>query len=307
MTAALAGTGPATTDRPAEVVVEIRDAALRFGERTVWQHLDLSIAAGEFIAVLGANGSGKTSLLRAILGMQHLSHGKILLDGERVRRGDRRIGYLPQQRPSEDGALVRGVDLVSLGLSGHRWGLAWPNQERRAQVRAAIEAVGAESFAGKPIGVLSGGEQQRIRVAQALVGQPELLLCDEPLASLDLNQQRIVSELIDDSRRRTRCGVLFITHDVNPVLDMVDRVVYLAGGQVRVGTVDEIFTADVLSEMYRTPVDVIRARGRIVVVVATARSGVDQVHHDVHGDASHHAHGAHEAPRRSRKPPSDDR
>lgn len=288
MSAAIAR--PATvSDRTAgRPIVEIRDAALTFGERTLWDHLDLSIAGGEFVAVLGANGSGKTSLLRAVLGLQPLTSGEILLAGERVHRGDRRIGYLPQQRPSEDGAQIRGVDLVSLGLSGHRWGLPWPNRARAEQIRAAIASVGAEAFADQPIGVLSGGEQQRIRVAQALVGRPELLLCDEPLASLDLSQQRIVSELIDDSRRQTGCGVLFITHDVNPVLDLVDRVVYLAGGQVRVGTVDEIFTADVLSDLYRTPVDVIRARGRIVVVGATARSGSDQIHHDVHGDPSHH-------------------
>lgn len=269
-------------------IVEIRDAALSFGDRTLWNHLYLAISGGEFVAVLGANGSGKTSLLRAILGLQPLTSGEILLGGEPVHRGDRRIGYLPQQRPSEDGAQIRGVDLVSLGLSGHRWGLPWPNRERDAQIRAALAAVGAESFAAQPIGLLSGGEQQRIRVAQALVGRPELLLCDEPLASLDLSQQRVVSELIDDSRRRTGCGVLFITHDVNPVLDLVDRVVYLAGGQVRVGTVDEIFTAEVLTDLYRTPVEVIRTRGRIVVVGATARTANDQIHDDLHGDPSHH-------------------
>ncbi len=275
-------------DVSTRAVVEIRDATLAFGDRTLWRDLTLSIGSGELVAVLGANGSGKTSLLRAILGLQPLTSGEILLDGSQVRRGDRRIGYLPQQRPSEDGALVRGVDLVSFGLAGHRWGVPLPNRERRAAVAAAIASVGAESFAGKPIGVLSGGEQQRLRVAQALVGSPELLLCDEPLAALDLSQQRVVSELIDASRRRSGCGVLFITHDVNPVLDLVDRVVYLAGGQVRIGTVDEIFTTEVLSDLYRTPVEVIRARGRIIVVGATARSGEDQIHHDIHADASHH-------------------
>lgn len=283
-------------DQPAtDPVLEVRGATLRFGERTLWAGLDLQIRPGEFVAVLGANGSGKTSLLRAVLGLQPLTAGEIRLHGDRVRRGDRRIGYLPQQRLGNDGTPVRARDLVALGLAGHRLGTGLPNRSRRAAVDAALAAVGAERFARQPIGVLSGGEQQRVRVAQALVGEPTLLLADEPLVSLDLSQQRIVSELIDDCRRRTGCGVLFITHDVNPVLGMVDRVVYLAGGQARVGPVEEVFTSAVLSELYRTPVEVIRTHGRIIVVGAAAHSELehdtgdphDPIAHDVHGSGHH--------------------
>lgn len=253
---------------PAErdVVLSLRDAALGFGDRTLWSGLDLDVHAGEFVAVLGPNGSGKTSLLKTILGQQSLDSGSIVLDGHAVRRGDRRIGYIPQQKLIPAGTPMRARDLVALGVNGHRWGLPIPNRADRAQVEQLIDSVGARRYADTPVGSLSGGEQQRLRVAQALAGDPALLLCDEPLLSLDLQHQRGVSELIDRRRREHASAVVFVTHDVNPVLGMVDRVLYLAGGRFRTGTPDEVLRSEVLTDLYGTPVDVIRSRGRIVVV-----------------------------------------
>lgn len=249
-----------------EVVLRLRSAALGFGDRTLWSGLDLDVHAGEFVAVLGPNGSGKTSLLKTILGQQSLDSGSIELDGHAVRRGDRRIGYIPQQKLIPAGTPMRARDLVALGVNGHRWGLPIPNRADRAQVEQLIDSVGARRYADTPVGSLSGGEQQRLRVAQALAGDPALLLCDEPLLSLDLQHQRGVSELIDRRRRDHGSAVVFVTHDVNPVLGMVDRVLYLAGGRFRTGTPDEVLRSDVLTDLYGTPVDVIRSRGRIVVV-----------------------------------------
>ena len=251
---------------PNTPILAVRDAGLQFGSRTLWSHLNLQVHPDEFLAVLGPNGAGKTSLLRAILGLQPLTSGSIELLGAPVRRGHPHVGYIPQQHLVDRGTPLRARDFVGLGLDGHRFGLPIPNVNRRRAVDAMLTTIDATSFATRRIGELSGGEQQRLRIGQALIGNPRLLLCDEPLISLDLNQQRAVSSLIDASRQSGDRAVVMITHDINPVLGMVDTVVYLAGGQVRVGTVDEVLTSAVMSELYQTPVDVIRTRGRILVI-----------------------------------------
>lgn len=248
--------------------VRLRGARLAYGARTLWDGLDLDVAAGEFLAVLGPNGSGKTSLLRALLGQTPLSSGDIELSGRPVRRGSRTVGYIPQQQALDPTLTLRGRDLVGLGLDGHRWGFALPSRSRRRRVLEALDAVGARDYADAPIGRLSGGEQQRLRVAQALIGDPDVLLCDEPLLSLDLAHQRAVSELIDARRRARGTAVVFVTHDINPVLPMVDRVLYIVEGRFRIGTPDEVMTSAVLSELYATEVDVLRVRDRLLVVGA---------------------------------------
>ena len=249
-------------------MLSIRDASLRFGDRTLWSHLDLDVRRGEFIALLGANGSGKTTLLRAILGQQALSSGEIMFLGEPVRHGDRRIGLVPQQGLGDATIPMRARDLVALGLDGHRWGLPLPSPARRRTVDRVLDEIGATPYAQAPVGILSGGERQRLRVGQALIGDPDLLLCDEPLASLDLARQKSVSSLIDQQRRSRNVGVIFVTHDINPVLRAVDRVLYLAEGSFRIGTPDEVMRTDVLSELYGSHVDVIRSHGRLIVVGA---------------------------------------
>jgi zinc/manganese transport system ATP-binding protein len=270
-------------------VLSLRDATLAFGARTLWSGLDLDVAPGEFVAVLGPNGSGKTSFLKSVLGAQRLTSGEMRFLGEPVRRGARRIGYIPQQKLITASTPVRARDLVGFGVTGHRWGLPVGRRAERARIDALLDAVGATAYADAPVATLSGGEQQRLRVAQALASDPRLLLCDEPLLSLDLGHQRVVSELIDRHRRETDAAVVFVTHDVNPVLDMVDRVLYLVGGRFRIGTPDEVLDSEVLSSLYGTPVDVVRVRGRVVVVGAT-----DDPHgHHSHDDEDHDAHGDH--------------
>ncbi|EID54780.1 metal ABC transporter ATP-binding protein [Saccharomonospora xinjiangensis] len=260
--------------------VEVRNAALRFGERTLWSGLDLDIAPGEFLAVLGPNGSGKTSLLRVLLGLQDVSDGTVTVAGRPPGRGNERVGYIPQQRAMDDGLTLRGRDLVGLGLDGHRWGLGLRGLRRRHErIENAIDAVGARRYADSPVGRLSGGEQQRLRVAQALIGEPDVLLCDEPLASLDLTHQRIVAGLIDQRRREADTAVLFVTHEINPILPYVDRVLYLVDGQFRVGTPDEVMTSQTLSELYRSRVEVIRIGGQIHIAGAQSALCEDEVHH----------------------------
>jgi zinc/manganese transport system ATP-binding protein len=274
---------PATAAATGLPTVSMRGATLRFGERELWAGLDLDVAPGEFVAVLGPNGSGKTSLLKVLLGLLRLTSGSISVCGRTPRRGSDLVGYVPQQKAFDRDIPLRGRDLVRLGLDGHRWGMPLPSRSARARVERAIESVGARPYADAPLGMLSGGEQQRLRIAQALLGNPRVLLCDEPLLSLDLAHQQATSALIDARRRESDTSVLFVTHEINPVLPLVDRVLYLVGGRWAIGTPDEVMTGSRLSELYGTDVDVLRVRDRIVVVGAP-----DAAHGDV--GAGHHHH-----------------
>ena len=265
------------------VPLEIRGAALRRGGAELWSGLDLIVQPGELVAVLGPSGSGKTTLLRAILGLENLSAGSIAAVGQPVRRaGNRRIGYVPQQRPLSRDTALRARDLVALGIDGHRFGFPIPRRGDRAHVDALLAEVGATGYAERPVGLLSGGEQQRLRVGQALADDPRLLLCDEPLTSLDLANQQAVLGLIDRHRREKDAAVLLVTHDINPVLGSVDRILYIANGRFTLGTPDEVLDSDVLTDLYGAPVFVLRAGDRLVVVGAPD------------ADASHHHHHAEE-------------
>lgn len=257
--------------------LRLRDAALGYGGRRLWSGLDLDVQPGEFLAVLGANGSGKTSLLRAVLGLQPLTRGSLQVAGQPARRGSRSIGYVQQHRRLDPATPLRARDVVRQGVDGHRWGVALPGRAGWAAVDRALEQVGASAFANMPVGLLSGGEQQRVRIAQAIVSDPALLLCDEPLLSLDLASQRTITALVDHRRRQHGTAVVFVTHEINPVLPFVDRVLYLAGGRFRVGTVDDVLNSATLSELFDAPVQVVRSSGRLLV--AGVPDAPEHVHH----------------------------
>jgi zinc/manganese transport system ATP-binding protein len=268
---------------PAPPAVTLRGAGLSYATRRLWQDIDLSVAPGEFVAVLGPNGSGKTSLVKVLLGLTDLTSGSVEICGTPPKRGSHVIGYIPQQKGFDRDLPIEGVDLVRLGLDGHKWGFGLPSARRRRRVAAAVAAVGATAFAHFPVGRLSGGEQQRLRVAQALLGEPKLLLCDEALLSLDLKHQREVVELIDTQRRASNIAVLFVTHEINPILPVVDRILYLVGTRWAIGTPAEVLTSTKLSDLYQTEVEVLHVGGRIVIV------GVPDSPH-VEPGASHYHH-----------------
>jgi zinc/manganese transport system ATP-binding protein len=252
-------------------VATLDDVALRYGVRTLFEHLDLEVAEGEFLAVLGPNGAGKTSLLRILLGELEPTSGRVQLDRDRV-------GYVPQQRVFDRDLPLRGRDLVRFGLDGDRWGVGRLRARGRRRVDEVIEAVGATALADRPIGVLSGGEQQRMRMAQALVCDPHLLLADEPLLSLDLAYQHVIVQLLDERRRSAGTPVVFVTHDVNPIIHVVDRVLYLGPDGWAIGTIDEVLNSETLSKLYGTEIDVLRVRGRVVVVGTPDAEHVHHVH-----------------------------
>jgi zinc/manganese transport system ATP-binding protein len=252
-------------------IVRVEDLALRFGERELWHDLSFELDAGEFLAVLGPNGAGKTSLLRILLGELEPTEGRVVLDRDRV-------GYVPQQRVFDRDLPLRGRDLVRFGLDGRRWGVGRLSARGRRRIDDVIAAVGATALADEPIGVLSGGEQQRLRVAQALVCDPHLLLADEPLLSLDLAYQQVIVELLDERRRRADTPVVFVTHDVNPIIHVVDRVLYLGPDGWAIGSTGEVLNSETLSKLYGTEIDVLRVRDRVVVVGTPDAEHVHHVH-----------------------------
>lgn len=252
--------------------LELTDASLAYGERTVWSGLDLTLQAGDFLTVLGPNGSGKTSLLRAILGLQPLTSGRLSILGRPARRGSKDVGYIPQQRLIDPATPVRARDLVRMGIDGDRWGPG--RHSHRERVEELLAAVGASSYADVPLGMLSGGEQQRVRIAQALGTRPSILLCDEPLLSLDLRHQHEVTALIHETRRATGTAVVFVTHEINPVLPWTDRVLYLAPAGHAIGAPDDVLTSENLSALYGTPVEVLHSQGRVLIV-----GGDEHSHH----------------------------
>ncbi len=254
-------------------VIRVQQASVVLGGHTIWSQVSLDVQPGEFLAILGPNGAGKSTLLKAILGLLPLASGRITVLGQPARRGNAAIGYVPQRRHFDSDVRVRGRDLVRLGLDGDHWGLPLPFLRRGAareasrRVRKAIELVGASAYANRPIGELSGGEQQRLLIAQALVTRPRILALDEPLESLDLRNQQGVAGVIRQISRETGAAVLLVAHDVNPILSALDRVVYIAHSQVAVGTPEDVITTETLSRLYATPIEVLRASdGRIVVV-----------------------------------------
>lgn len=254
---------------------------LAYGARRIWSDLSLQVAPGTFTAVIGPNGSGKTSLLRAILGLVVPLAGRIEVLGRAPRRGDPAIGYVPQRSSFDLDLPIRGLDLVRLGVDGHRWGIGLPDAATDARVATAIASVDASPYADAPIGRLSGGEQQRLRIAQALIGDPRVLLCDEPLANLDLRHQQGVVDLIAGWRRDRGGTVLLVTHDVNPVLGVADRVLFVVNGRWAEGTPDEVLTSERLTALYGSHVDVIRVHDRVLVVGESTGAGFDleEPHH----------------------------
>ncbi|MGW4889581.1 metal ABC transporter ATP-binding protein [Streptomyces murinus] len=263
-------------------LISLSGAAVAYGRRTVWRDLDLDVRPGEFLAVLGPNGSGKTTLMKTLLGRERLTAGTLTVLGRPAREARRQIGYVPQQSSLSAQAPVRARDLVRFGIDGHRFG-PWPGRSTaHRRVDEILAEVGASAYADVPLGLLSGGERQRVRIAQALATDPRILLCDEPLLSLDLNHQRAVTELIDARRRSHQTAVVFVTHEINPVLDLVDRVLYLAPGGHRVGTPGDVLNSTSLSDLYGTRIDVARVHGRIVVVGVPDEPAAQPHSHEAH-------------------------
>ncbi|HWE32694.1 MAG TPA: metal ABC transporter ATP-binding protein [Solirubrobacteraceae bacterium] len=258
-------------------VLEVEGVSVRLGGRDVLRDVGFEIRPGEFTGLIGSNGAGKTTLFRVILGLQAASGGAVRIGGRPRSRRNPLIGYVPQKFLLDPDMPLRARDLVALGLDGHRFGFSRGTAARGELVEEMLAAVEAERFADSRVGTLSGGEQQRVLIAHALISRPRLLLLDEPLANLDLRAGHEIVLLLSRIAREHRIAVLISAHEMNPLLEVMDRIVYLAHGRAASGTTEEVVRSDVLSELYGHRVDVLHVQGRVLVVAGR---------HDDDGDAA---------------------
>jgi zinc/manganese transport system ATP-binding protein len=270
---------------------------LSVGGRVVLRDIDLAVAEGEFVGVLGPNGSGKTTLLRAVLGLLRPDSGTISVFGAPVGSGNARIGYLPQARAALPPTRLTGRDFLVASLSGHRWGMPLPSAAARKEIDRVLDLVRAHDLGGRPLSQMSGGERQRLLIAQALIGKPRMLLLDEPLIGLDPYQQEVVVDLVRHLSRHLGLTVLFTAHELNQVLRAVDRILYLGHGKAALGTVDEVIRPEVLSPLYGAPIEVLRANGHVFVMSHGRDIERDHSHdHDHPHDHTGHPHAGHNHP-----------
>ncbi len=268
--------------------IDLNHVSLSVGGAAVLTDISLAVAEGEFVGVLGANGSGKTTLFRALLGLNPPTAGTIAVLGRPVTRGNAAIGYLPQVRTTPLAVRLAGRDFLAASIDGHRYGLPFPSRAAQRDIDRVLDIVHARDLAERPLSAMSGGERQRLLIAEALIGNPKLLVLDEPLIGLDPRQQQVVVELVRDLAHELKLTVLFSAHELNQLLGAIDRILYLGRGHAALGTVDAVITPEVLSPLYGAPIEVIRAGGHVFVM----SKGQDIERGHAH-DHDHHHHGPH--------------
>ncbi|HTS96883.1 MAG TPA: metal ABC transporter ATP-binding protein [Streptosporangiaceae bacterium] len=266
-------TDPARTRAPAAAALDVAGVSVALSGRQILDDVSFTIGPGQFTGLIGPNGAGKTTLLRVILGLQRPTAGTVTVDGQPRSRRDPSVGYVPQKVLLDPDMPMRARDLVALGIDGHRFGVAVRSRARRQAVAQMLDAVGASRFADARAGLLSGGEQQRVLIAQALISRPRLLLLDEPLANLDIRSGQEIVSLLARIAREQQVAVLLSAHEMNPLLPVMDRVVYLAAGRAASGPAGEVITGEVLSRLYGYHVDVLHVHGRILVVAGPGSAG----------------------------------
>jgi len=258
-------------------IITAKNVVASYRDKVIWRDANFSVKRGEFIGLLGANGAGKTTLFRLLLGLSRPKSGKLELFGEQPSRGNARIGYVPQRPYIDRDSRIETLEYVRLGVSGTRLGFSFgQSSNERQQAYEALKDVGAVGLAHRSLSELSGGELQRIFFAQALVSKPDLLLLDEPLANLDIRREVELIRLISEVVKKQQIAVLLIAHDINPLLPAVDRIIYIANGKVASGKPSEIVTSQKLSELYDSPIEVLRgSKGQLAVL------GVEEaLHHE---------------------------
>ena len=255
-------------------IIAARNVTAGYPDNTVWREASFNINRGEFVSIIGPNGAGKTTLFRLLLGLQHPLGGNIEIFNAPPRRGNPLIGYVPQRHGIDSETNIESLELVRLALSGKHWGFSLSGRDRKVAL-GALRAVGSEELAHRSLSALSGGELQRIFLAEALVSGPDLLLLDEPLSNLDLKREKDLVQLVNSVVRSRNVTALLIAHDINPLLPFLDKVIFIANGKVATGKPDEVLTSESLTALYGVPVEVLRdSRGNVAII------GIDEHHGD---------------------------
>jgi zinc/manganese transport system ATP-binding protein len=276
--------------------LQFDNVTIRLGGRDILSAACFVVEDGEFIGMLGPNGSGKTTLMRAALGLTPVAYGIIKVLGRSVTRGNSAIGYMPQDRGAIAGLRLTGYDIVASAAIGARFGFTRLDKAARREIDWALDQIGASDLARRSIGELSGGERQRLLLSQALLGRPRLLMLDEPLISLDPAYQKGVVEIARRICDELRIAILFSAHELNPLVNAIDRVLYLGGGAAVIGAVDEVVTGPVLSRLYGAEIEVVRVRDRVFVMAGGVEVESDAHRHEGAGGGLGHSHehgGAH--------------
>lgn len=267
--------------------LEFKEATINFGPKDIFRNLNLSISEGEFVGIFGPNGAGKTSLMRSILGLIRPTSGNILVMGKPAHRGDQRIGYLAQIHHDTQSFPLTGRTYMSSALTGCGWGLPFLSKEHLCEIERVIELVDLQDYIDRPFSQFSGGEKQRLLLAEALLGNPPILLLDEPLSSLDPGQQEKIIDLIQVIQSQLHITVLFSAHNINPLLDVMTRLIYLAHGKAIIGTVAEIVNSETLSRLYDTPIEILKSGDNILVINKKSGTSIHNEHHQQHHGFHH--------------------
>jgi zinc/manganese transport system ATP-binding protein len=248
-------------------IVSLKGVTLELGNRKILNNVSFEIKGGDFVAILGPNGAGKTTLFK-LLGLLKPTSGSIEVLGMSPHRGDSNIGYAPQHRVLETDLALRARDVVGFGLDGNKWGIGFGSKERDEKINNVLKEVDAYQFADAPVGKLSGGEQQRLLIAQALITNPAILLLDEPLSNLDISHAQEIIGVLNKISKERQVTIMLVSHDINPLLSSATKVLYMANGHGVLGAPDEVITSATLSKLYDTNVQVIRSGEHVFVVGA---------------------------------------
>jgi zinc/manganese transport system ATP-binding protein len=248
-------------------IISAKKLAAGYGKTVVWKNATFSVVRGQFVAIIGPNGAGKSTLFRLLLGLQQPLSGHLSVKGQEPKKASRTVGYVPQRRGISSQTTLAARELVKLGFNGHKIGFNISKKAINKRVDEVLDLVDAKKLAEKSLGQLSGGELQRIFLAQALIGNPDILLLDEPLSNLDLRRENELVKLVKKLATDHNITVLLIAHDLNPLMPVIDSVIYVANGQVVSGETDKILTTEMLSKLYKSRVEVLKdSTGRLVIV-----------------------------------------